>query len=84
MKIKPRILLNIAIAVVVLAGAGSAVRLMLAHRRQPDQRKRQKTILKVLAPKIKPRMNHRVKIVDYGLARAYVQPLITPQVKGVV
>ncbi len=84
MKIKPRILLNIAIAVVVLAGAGSAVQLMLAHRRQPDQRKRQKTILKVLAPKIKPRMNHRVKIVDYGLARAYVQPLITPQVKGVV
>ncbi len=81
---KPRILFNIAISVVVLAGAGFAVRLMMAHRRQPDQRKRQKPIPKVLAPKIKPRMNYRVRIVDYGNARAYVQPLITPQVKGVV
>ncbi len=81
---KPRILLNIVLSVAVLVVMGFAVQMMLAHRRQPTQRKRPKATPKVLAPPIKATLNRNVEIAGYGSARPHVQLTITPQVTGIV
>ncbi len=84
MKMKPRILLNIVLSILVLAVAGSAVWLLLAYSRQPARRVRPKVIPKVLAPPIKPALERSVEIIGYGSARPHVQLTITPQVTGIV
>ena len=81
---KLRIIINILLSLVVLAGAALLAQWLIRHFRQPGQKTSQKVIPKVLAPVIEPRLNYRVIVVGYGSAEPKIQVDITPQVTGIV
>jgi len=81
---KHRILVNVAIAVVALAGAGLGARWMIANRPETEVRRPARVVPTVVAPRIYAETHYRAKIIGYGSARARVRLQIIPQVTGEV
>ncbi|MCK4850978.1 MAG: HlyD family efflux transporter periplasmic adaptor subunit, partial [Phycisphaerae bacterium] len=81
---KLRIVLNIVLSIMLLAGAVLAGKWLIAKRRQPAQRVPHKVVPRVVAPPMAPRLNQRVEIIGYGSARPKIQLRITPQVTGII
>ena len=81
---KLRIVLNIVLSIVLLAGAVLVGKRLIALRRQPAQRVPHKVVPRVVAPPMEPRLNQRVEIIGYGSARPKIQLKITPQVTGII
>jgi multidrug efflux pump subunit AcrA (membrane-fusion protein) len=79
-----RIVINVVLALVVLAAAGGIAALLVLTRTRPPQAAPPVKVPKVVAPAVLPRKHYPVEIVGYGSARAKTMVQITPQVSGEV
>ncbi|KKO11304.1 hypothetical protein LCGC14_0017840 [marine sediment metagenome] len=79
-----RLIINTAVALIVLLLAALGARHMIRTKPGVPQRPPSRLVAKVLAPPIQPLRDYRVQIVGFGSARPKIRVDVTPQVAGEV